>query len=44
MAKSKKKISDPWSDIKKSMNASKKVDWMIKEKRKLSKVKPIKKK
>jgi hypothetical protein len=40
----KKKSSDAWSEVKKSMTSSKKVDWMTKEKKKLSKVKPIKKK
>jgi hypothetical protein len=40
----KKKISDTWSDVKKFMSSAKKENWMTKEKKKLSKVKPIKKK
>jgi hypothetical protein len=40
----KKKSSDAWSEVRKSMKTSKKVDWMTKEKKKLSKVQPIKKK
>lgn len=40
----KKKATDAWSEVKKSMKTLKKVDWMTKEKKKLSKVQPIKKK
>ena len=39
-----KKSSDAWSEVKKTMKTAKKPDWMTKEKKKLSKVKPIKKK
>jgi len=40
----KKKSSDAWSEVKKSMKTPKKVDWMTKEKKKLSKVQSNKKK
>jgi hypothetical protein len=40
----KKKSSDAWSEVKKSMKTPKKVDWMTKEKKKLSKVQYNKKK
>jgi len=40
----KKKSSDAWSEVRKFMKTTKKDDWMTKEKKKLSKVKPIKKK
>ena len=40
----KKKSSDAWSEVRKSMKTTKKVDWMTKEKKKLSKVQPFKKK
>lgn len=40
----KKKTSDVWSKVKKSMKTPKKNDWMTKEKKKLSKVQPNKKK
>lgn len=40
----KKKSSDAWSEVRKSMKTSKKVNWMTKEKKKLSKVQSIKKK
>lgn len=36
-----KKSNDIWSEVRKSMGSSKKVDWMTKEKKKLSKVRPI---
>ena len=40
----KKKSSDAWSEVRKSMKTPKKPDWMTKEKKRLSKVQPIKKK
>jgi hypothetical protein len=39
----KKKITDVWSDVKKSMVSPKEENFMKKQKRKLSKIKPIKK-
>lgn len=37
----KSRAKDAWSDVRKSMKTSKKVDWMTKQKKSLSKVKPI---
>lgn len=37
----KSKAKDAWRDVKKSMKSPKAVNWMTKEKRNLSKVKPI---
>lgn len=39
----KKANKDAWRDVKKTMKPRKKMDWMTKEKKKLSKVKPFKK-
>lgn len=39
----KKTSGDVWRDVKKTMKPRKKMDWMTKEKKKLSKVKPFKK-
>lgn len=37
----KSKVKDAWRDVRKSMRTPKKESWMTKEKRSLSKVKPI---
>ncbi len=37
----KSRAADAWKDVRKSMKTSKKVDWMTKQKKSLSKVKPI---
>ena len=38
------KIPDAWRKVKKSLTSKKKADWMTREKRNLSSVKPISKK